>query len=99
MRERLISRLWREATTEKGLIPLGDPVLEDLKHEQGMPFQFKTTFEVLPAFEVKDYKGVEARRRPSASSRAEVDQALESIRQSHALSTSRTKRGWPSRAT
>ena len=28
VRERLISRLWREATSEKGLIPLGDPVPE-----------------------------------------------------------------------
>src|SRR5262245_17960540 len=65
VRERLISRLWREATSEKGLVPVGDPVLDDLKHEQGMPFQFKTTFEVLPKFEVKDYKGVEARTPPA----------------------------------
>ena len=32
VRERLISRLWREATVEKGLIPIGDPILDDLKH-------------------------------------------------------------------
>ena len=32
VRERLVSRLWREATREKGLVPLGDPVLEELKH-------------------------------------------------------------------
>src|SRR5262245_49120972 len=84
VRERLISRLWREATSEKGLIPLGDPVLEDLKHERGMPFGFKTTFEVLPRFEVKDYRGVEAKAPPSGVEDREVDEALESIRQSHA---------------
>jgi len=84
VRERLISRLWREATSEKGLHPLGDPVLEDLKHEHGMPFQFKTTFEVLPTFEVKDYKGVEATTPKSTLDDAEVASALESIRQSHA---------------
>jgi len=84
VRERLISRLWREATSEKGLHPLGDPVLEDLKHERGMPFQFKTTFEVLPTFEVKDYKGVEATTPQSTLDDAEVASALESIRQSHA---------------
>lgn len=82
VRERLISRLWREATAEKGLVPLGDPILEDLKHEEGMAFQFKTTFEVLPRFEVKDYKGVEAHTPASKVEPAEVDQALESIRQS-----------------
>jgi trigger factor len=84
VRERLISRLWREATAEKGLIPLGDPILEDLKHEEGMPFQFKTTFEVLPRFEVKDYRGVEAKTPSSRIEDSDVDQALESIRQSRA---------------
>ena len=84
VRERLISRLWREATTEKGLVPLGDPVLEDLKHEHGMPFGFKTTFEVLPQFEVKDYRGVEAKTPSSRVEDSDVDEALESIRQSHA---------------
>jgi len=84
VRERLISRLWREATSEKGLIPLGDPVLEDLRHEHGMPFGFKTTFEVLPQFTVKDYRGVEAKAPPSRVEDPDVDEALESIRQSHA---------------
>jgi len=84
VRERLISRLWREATSEQGLIPLGDPVLEDLKHEQGMPFQFKTTFEVLPKFELKDYRGVEAKTPAVRLKDAEVAAALESIRQSRA---------------
>jgi trigger factor len=84
VRERLISRLWREATSEKGLSPLGDPVLEDLKHEHGMPFGFKTTFEVLPKFEVKDYQGVEAKIPSSRLDDSEVDEALEAIRQSHA---------------
>ena len=82
VRERLISRLWREATAEKGLIPLGDPVLDDLKHEAGTPFQFKTTFEILPRFEVKDYKGVEATTPSAVVAPADVEQALESIRQS-----------------
>ncbi len=84
VRERLISRLWREATREKGLMPLGDPVLEDLKHESGMPFRFKTTFEVVPSFEVKGYRGVEATTPPSRLEDGEVDEALESIRQSRA---------------
>jgi len=84
VRERLISRLWREATSEKGLVPLGDPVLEDLKHERGMPFLFKTTFEILPKFEVKDYRGVEGTTPQSGVADSEIDEALESIRQGHA---------------
>jgi trigger factor len=80
----MISRLWREATQEKGLMPLGDPVLEELKHEEGAPFSFKTTFEVLPQFTVKDYKGVEARQPSSVLEEREIAEALESIRQGHA---------------
>ena len=81
VRERLISRLWREATQEKGLHPLGDPVLDDLAHESGSPFRFKTTFEVLPRFDVRDYRGVEARMPSAKVDDGEVSEALESIRQ------------------
>lgn len=84
VRERLVSRLWREATTEKGLKPLGDPVLDELKDEPGKPFSIKTSFEVMPSFAVKDYKGVEARRTSPKVSDDEVDAALESIREAHA---------------
>jgi len=84
VRERLISRLWREAAQEKGLSPLGDPVLDELEHEEGRPFRFKTTFEVLPQLDVKDWKGVEARRPKAEVSDREVEDTLESIRQSHA---------------
>jgi trigger factor len=84
VQERLISRLWRAAAQEKGLHPLGDPVLDELEHAEGQPFRFKTTFEVLPQFTVKDYRGVEARRPKATISEQEVAETLESIRQSHA---------------
>jgi trigger factor len=84
VRERLVSRLLRDATREKGLMPLGDPVLDELKHEAGQPFVLKTTFEVLPKFTVKDYKGVTARRSSPTVGEQEVDEALESIRQAQA---------------
>ena len=84
VRERLVARLWRAAAEEKGLHPLGDPVLEELQHAEGQPFRFKTTFEVLPQFTVKDYRGVEARRVKATVTEQEVADTLESIRQSHA---------------
>jgi len=65
-------------------MPLGDPILDELEHEEGRPFRFKTTFEVLPQFTVKDWKGVEARRPKAEVVDREVADTLESIRQSHA---------------
>lgn len=83
VRERLVSRLYAEAAREKGLRPLGDPVLDELTAEPGQPFRFKTTFEVLPTLEVKSYTGVEVREAPAVVGDADVDEALESLRQAH----------------
>ncbi|HEX6852047.1 MAG TPA: trigger factor [Candidatus Polarisedimenticolaceae bacterium] len=84
VRERLVSRLYAEAAREKGFRPLGDPVLDELKAEEGQPFTFKTTFEVLPEFAVKDYKGVEVRESAPQVGEAEIDEALDQLRNAHA---------------
>lgn len=84
VKERLVSRSYHDAAHEKGLHPLGDPVLEDLTWEDGKPLSFKTTFEVMPKFEAKSYKEVEVRRPNVAVEDAEVDKALEDLRQARA---------------
>ena len=84
VRERLVSRLYAEAAREKGLRPLGDPVLDELKAEDGQPFAFRTTVEVLPEFEVKGYKGVEVREGAPTVAEAEIDESLEQLRNAHA---------------
>ena len=82
VRDRLLSRLYREATEEKGLRPLGDPVLEKLTHEEGQPFRFETSFEVLPAFTVKGYREVHARQPKAVVGEEEVSAALQDIQRS-----------------
>lgn len=84
VRERLVSRLYAEAAREKGFRPLGDPTLDELKAEEGQPFAFKTTFEVLPEIAVKGYKGVEVREAAAQVAEAEIDEALEQLRNAHA---------------
>jgi trigger factor len=80
VRDRLLSRLYREATEEKGLRPLGDPVLEKLTHEEGQPFRFEASFEVLPSFTVQGYREVHARQPKAVVTDEEVREALEDIR-------------------
>ena len=82
--ERVVSRYHRQATKERGLEPLGDPVVEEVVHNQGEPLRFKTTFEVLPRLEVKDYKGVSVQRPSETLADSEVDEAIEELRQSRA---------------
>jgi len=81
VRERVVTRFFREAARERELNPLGSPTLDEVEHEDGQPLTFKTTFEILPEIELKDYKGVEARRPTDTVSDDEVDKALDEIRQ------------------
>jgi trigger factor len=80
LRERLVRRYYLEATREKGLRPVGDPVLEEVKHEEGQPFSFQTLFEVVPAIELKGHRGIEVRRPSEKVADDEVDAALEELR-------------------
>ncbi len=83
VKERLVSRLWGEAVRDRGLKPLGDPILEEVTDAEGS-LRFRTSFEVAPSFTVKGYRGVEVEERTGAVAEEEVDRALESIREAHA---------------
>lgn len=84
VRERVMSRCFREAARERGLRPLGDPVVDEVQEAEGEPLRFKVSFEVLPEIEVRNYKGVEVRRPSARVDEADVDRALEELRQSRA---------------
>lgn len=88
LRDRLISHYHHEATHEKHVHPIGDPVLDEMgdlnEVGEGKPFEFKTTFEVLPKIELQDYKGIEVRRPKVVVADEDVDKALEELRESRA---------------
>jgi trigger factor len=62
VRDEVIGRMVREfslkALEEKKLEPVDDPVLDEVKYEDGRPLTFKATFEVRPVISVSDYHGV-----------------------------------------
>jgi len=82
VRDRLLSRFWHEGTHGRGVSPLGEPVVEEVHDHPGEPFRFKASFEVLPDFRPKDYRGVEVRRQKVEVTDNDVDEALEELRQS-----------------
>jgi trigger factor len=82
VRERVVSRSYQQAARDHGIHPVGDPVLDEIQFDEGKPLVFKTTFEVLPEFEVKDYKGIEGRRPAVRVTDEEVEETLEELRQS-----------------
>jgi len=84
VKERLVSRLHHEATHERGIHPLADPVLDDISFERGKALRFKTTFEVRPEISLKEYKGVAAKEPSAKVTDAEVATVLEDLRKSNA---------------
>jgi trigger factor len=77
----LVPRFFEDAVKEQKLSVVGRPHFEDLKVEDDQPLTCKATFETLPEFELGEYKGLEVEEEPSTVEEAEVDKALEEVRQ------------------
>jgi trigger factor len=76
----LIPRVLEEELRGLGLNPVDVPVLKDLKHEDGEPLRCTAAFEVLPDFDLPDYRSVRVKARKAEVAEADVDKALEDIR-------------------
>ena len=63
---------------------VGRPRFEDLKFELDQPLTCKATFEVFPEFELKEYKGLEVEEETPAVHEADVEKALDDLRQAAA---------------
>ncbi len=77
----LVPRFFEDTVKEQKLSVVGRPHFEDLKVEDDQPLTCKATFEILPEFELGEYKGLEVEEEPSTVEEAEVDKALEEVRQ------------------
>jgi trigger factor len=77
----LVPKFFERAVTEQKLAVVGEPRFEDLKFDDEQPLTCKAMFEVLPEFELGDYKNLEAEEDPGTVTEADVDQALEELRQ------------------
>ena len=76
----LIPRVLEEELKALRLNPVNVPELRDLKHDEGQPLRCKAAFEVLPEFELPDYRSVQIKRKAVELADADVERALEDIR-------------------
>ena len=76
----LIPRVLEEELKALRLNPVNVPELRDLKHEDGQPLRCTAAFEVLPEFELPDYRSVQIKRKTVELADADVDRAMEDIR-------------------
>ena len=77
----LVPKFFSDVVKKQNFSVVGQPRFEDLKFEEDKPLTCKATFEVLPSFELGEYKELEVEEESAAVTDADVDQALEELRQ------------------
>ncbi|GAX60639.1 trigger factor [Candidatus Scalindua japonica] len=75
----VISDSYKEAIENNKLSPIGDPDVGDIDLELGKPLKFEVTLEVLPTFELGEYKGMQLKRKPVTVTDEDIDKALETL--------------------
>jgi trigger factor len=55
----LVPERVEKAVAEQKLTPVSQPQVDKLDYAEGQPLKFRAVFEVLPDFELRDYKGLE----------------------------------------
>lgn len=82
--EHLVPQYFREAVTKAGLRPVSQPHIYNLEFTPGEPIKFKAAFEVLPEFELGNYKETTIAKPQIAVSDEEVDAEVKQLQERQA---------------
>ena len=82
--EAAVRKYFKEAVESESLMPLSLPKIAEVDFAPGRPFSFKATFEVPPALDLPDYRGLEVEQVPTEVEDQEVDGVLEQLREQSA---------------
>ena len=77
----LLPKYFEDAVKEQKMSVIVQPHFADLKFEDDTPLTCTAKFEVLPEFEMKEYKGLEVEQGSFEVTEDEVNQSLEDLRQ------------------
>ena len=78
----VISTSYRSLLEDKGMRPVGEPNVTDINMEDDAPeLTYKATVEVIPPFELGEYKGLHVKVRRGTVTDEMVDQQIEALRQ------------------
>src|SRR3984957_6647641 len=76
----LVPEYLEKALDEKKMIPVTRPEVDQVEFKEGEPLKFRAVFEVLPEFELGEYKGLEVQVEDLDAGGAKVDEAVEEMR-------------------
>jgi trigger factor len=77
----LVPEYLEKALDEKKLVPVTRPEVDKVEFKEGEPLRFRAVFEVLPEFELGDYKNLQVQVDEIETGDAQVDKALEEMRE------------------
>jgi len=76
----LVPEQIERAVTEKNMVPVTQPQLDQVDFSETGPLKFRASFEVLPEFELGPYKDLEVEIDDVQLTDADVDKAMEELR-------------------
>ena len=82
--QNLLQHALEHAVADHNLHVVGSPRIDDLSVGEDEPMKFKVSLEVLPEFELKEYKGLSLTKRVEGVTDEDVEDVLERFRQSAA---------------
>jgi trigger factor len=77
----LVPEYLEKALGEKKLVPVTRPEVDQVHFKEGEPLKFRAVFEVLPEFELGDYKNLSVQLDQIEIGDAQVEKAIEEIRE------------------
>lgn len=76
----LVPEFLEKVLDEKKLVPVTRPEVDKVEFKEGEPLRFRAVFEVLPEFDLGDYKNLEVQVEAVEVGDAQVDKAIEEMR-------------------
>ncbi len=77
----LVPEYLEKALDEKKMIPVTRPSIDKVEFKEGEPLKFRAVFEVLPEFELGDYKNLQVQVDEIQVGDEQVDKAVEEMRE------------------
>jgi len=77
----LVPEYLEKALDEKKLVPVTRPEVDKVEFKEGEPLKFRAVFEVLPEFELGEYKGLEIQVDAVEAGEAQMDKVVEEMRE------------------
>lgn len=77
----LIPDYYEKAVRELGVMPVADPMIEDIIVMKNAPLSFTATVEIKPQFELGNYTGIKLPKKKNIVTEEDVDKVLEAMQE------------------